>query len=202
RRGQPTCHIAYDEATAILAGDALQTLAFQVIIEDSKLVGNAHSKLKILETLAYASGSVGMVGGQAIDLDAVGKQLTIQELENMHLHKTGALIRCSVCMAALAAPNLNPRTLENLDLYARSIGLSFQIQDDILDEESNTEALGKTQGKDRDNNKPTYPSLLGMDGAKHKAQTLHAEAVNALSQFGNEANLLRELSRYIIERQN
>ncbi len=202
RRGQPTCHIAYDEATAILAGDALQTLAFQVIIEDSKLVGNAQSKLKILETLAYASGSVGMVGGQAIDLDAVGKQLTIQELENMHLHKTGALIRCSVCMAALAAPNLNPRTLENLDLYARSIGLSFQIQDDILDEESNTEALGKTQGKDRDNNKPTYPSLLGMDGAKHKAQTLHAEAVNALSQFGNEANLLRELSRYIIERQN
>lgn len=202
RRGQPTCHIAFDEATAILAGDALQTMAFQVIIQDSKLAGSAKGKLKMLETLAYASGSQGMVGGQAMDLDAVGKQLSVKELETMHLHKTGALIRCSVCIAALAAPNLNPKTLENLDRYARSIGLSFQIQDDILDEESNTEQLGKTQGKDRDNNKPTYPSLLGMDGAKQKALECHSEAVNALSQFGNEANLLRELSRYIIERQN
>lgn len=202
RRGQPTCHIAFDEATAILVGDALQTLAFQVMIQDSNFAGSANSKLKILETLAYASGSQGMVGGQAIDLDAVGQQLSLEELENMHLHKTGALIRCSVCIAALAAPNLNPKTLENLDLFAQSIGLSFQIQDDILDEESNTEVLGKTQGKDRDNNKPTYPSLLGLQGAKQKALQLHNDAVNALNQFGNEANLLRDLSKYIIERQN
>ncbi len=202
RRGQPTCHIAFDEATAILVGDALQTLAFQIIIKDSKLTSSATNKLKILDTLAYASGSMGMVGGQAIDLDAVGQQLSLEELENMHLHKTGALIRCSVCIAALAAPNLNPRTLENLDLYACSIGLSFQIQDDILDEESDTQALGKTQGKDRDNNKPTYPLLMGMDGAKQKAIQLHTDAVDALSQFGNEANFLRELSKYIIERQN
>ena len=202
RRGKPTCHIAFDEATAILVGDALQTLAFQVIIQDSTLAGSAKSKLRMLEMLAYASGSQGMVGGQAMDLDAVGKQLSVQELETMHLHKTGALIRCSVCIAALAAPNLNPKTLENLDCYAQSIGLSFQIQDDILDEESNTEVLGKTQGKDRDNNKPTYPSLLGMEGARQKATQCHAEAVDALNQFGNEANLLRELSRYIIERKN
>lgn len=202
RRGQPTCHVAYDEATAILVGDALQTLAFQVLIRDPKLAGSDQSRLKILDTLAAASGSQGMVGGQAIDLDAVGQTLSINELETMHLYKTGALIRCSVCIAALSVSNLNPRTLENLDRYAQCIGLSFQIQDDILDEESNTEALGKTQGKDRDNNKPTYPALLGMDGAKQKALQLHAEAVSVLSQFGNEANLLRELSKFIIERQN
>jgi farnesyl diphosphate synthase len=202
RRGQPTCHIAYDEATAILAGDALQTLAFQVIIRDPKLPASLPGKIKILDALASASGSEGMVGGQAIDLDSVGKTLSIQELENMHLHKTGALIRCSVGIAALATPNLNPRTFENLDRFAQCIGLSFQIQDDILDEESNTETLGKTQGKDRDNDKPTYPFLLGMDGAKQKAQDLHNEAVGALSQFGAEANLLRELSKFIIERQN
>ena len=202
RRGQPTCHIAYDEATAILVGDALQTLAFQVVIRDPKLSGSTQSKLKILDTLASASGSLGMVGGQAIDLEAVGKTLSIEDLENMHLHKTGALIRCSICIPALATPNLNPRTFENLDRYAQCIGLSFQIQDDILDEESNTETLGKTQGKDRDHDKPTYPLLLGIDGAKQKAQDLNAQALDALSQFGNEANLLRELSKYIIEREN
>jgi farnesyl diphosphate synthase len=202
RRGQPTCHIAYDEATAILVGDALQTLAFQVVIRDPKLSGSTQSKLKILDTLASASGSLGMVGGQAIDLESIGKILSIEDLENMHLHKTGALIRCSICIPALATPNLNPRTFENLDRYAQCIGLSFQIQDDILDEESSTETLGKTQGKDRDHDKPTYPLLLGIDGAKQKAQDLNAQALDALSQFGNEANLLRELSRYIIEREN
>lgn len=202
RRGQPTCHITYDEATAILVGDALQTLAFQVVIRDPKLAGSTQSKLKILDTLASASGSLGMVGGQAIDLESIGKTLSIEDLENMHLHKTGALIRCSICLPALATPNLNPRTFENLDRYAQCIGLSFQIQDDILDEESNTETLGKTQGKDRDHDKPTYPLLLGIDGAKQKAQDLNTQALDALSQFGNEANLLRELSRYIIEREN
>ncbi len=202
RRGQPTCHIAYDEATAILVGDALQTLAFQVVIRDPKLAGSTQSKLKILDTLASASGSLGMVGGQAIDLESIGKTLSIEDLENMHLHKTGALIRCSICIPALATPNLNPRTFENLDRYAQCIGLSFQIQDDILDEESSTETLGKTQGKDRDHDKPTYPLLLGIDGAKQKAQDLNTQALDALSQFGNEANLLREMSRYIIEREN
>ncbi|MCH9697011.1 MAG: (2E,6E)-farnesyl diphosphate synthase [Gammaproteobacteria bacterium] len=202
RRGKPTCHVAYDEATAILVGDALQTLAFQVLIDDTDLPGNAQGKLKMIQALANASGSRGMVGGQAIDLDSVGRQLSLEQLETMHMHKTGALIRCSVCIAALATLNLNPKTLHNLDTYAQSIGLAFQIQDDILDEESNTEALGKTQGKDRDNNKPTYPSLMGMDNAKQKAQQLHAKATEALSQFGHEANVLRELSRYIIERHN
>lgn len=202
RRGKPTCHVAYDEATAILVGDALQTLAFQVLIDDSDLPGNAQGKLKMIQALAKASGSHGMVGGQAIDLDSVGRQLSLEQLESMHMYKTGALIRCSVCIAALATSNLNPKTLHNLDTYAQSIGLAFQIQDDILDEESNTEALGKTQGKDRDNNKPTYPSLMGMDNAKQKAQQLNTKAIEALTQFGHEADLLRELSRYIIERHN
>lgn len=202
RRGKPTCHVAYDEASAILVGDALQTLAFQVLVDDTDLPGNDLGKLKMIQALASASGSRGMVGGQAIDLDSVGRQLSLEQLETMHMHKTGALIRCSVCIAALATPNLNPKTLNNLDTYAQCIGLAFQIQDDILDEESNTEALGKTQGKDRDNNKPTYPSLMGMDNAKQKAQQLHANAIEALTQFGHEANVLRELSRYIIERHN
>ena len=200
RRGKPTCHKAYDEATAILAGDALQALAFEILANDASIQAGAEARLKMISTLTRASGSQGMVGGQAIDLGSVGRKLNLPELENMHIHKTGALIRASVNMAVLSKPELDPEIAKNLDHYAKCIGLSFQVKDDILDVESDTETLGKTQGKDMDNDKPTYPALLGLAGAKEKAQELHEQAVESLAGFGNEADLLRELSRYIIER--
>lgn len=200
RRGKPTCHKAYDEATAILAGDALQALAFEILANNPSIQVDASARLKMITTLTKASGSQGMVGGQAIDLASVGTQLNLPELENMHIHKTGALIRASVNLAALSKPDLDPTIAKNLDHYAKCIGLSFQVKDDILDVEGDTATLGKTQGKDVDNDKPTYPALLGMAGAKQKAQELHEQAVDSLSSFGSEANLLRELSLYIIER--
>lgn len=141
-----------------------------------------------------------MVGGQAIDLQSVGQQIDLPALENMHIRKTGALIRASVRLAALALTPIDPSAESRLDHYAKCIGLSFQIQDDILDEESDTQTLGKTQGKDRANHKPNYPALLGLAGAKAKAKALHEEAVDSLASFGDEAHLLRDLSRYIIER--
>jgi farnesyl diphosphate synthase len=200
RRGKPTSHIAFDEATAILAGDALQALAFDVLVNDPSIKVAADSRLNMLATLIKASGSLGMVGGQAIDLDSVGTKLNLAELENMHIHKTGALIRASVNMAALAKPDLDTESAKKLDHYAKCIGLSFQVKDDILDEESDTATLGKTQGKDQDNDKPTYPALLGLAGAKQKAQELHEQAIESLSAFGEEAELLRDLSLYIIQR--
>jgi farnesyl diphosphate synthase len=200
RRGKATCHIAYDEATAILTGDALQALAFEVLANDPTIKVDAAGRLKMITTLTKASGSQGMVGGQAIDLESVGTMLTLPELENMHIHKTGALIRASVNMAALAKPDLDSAVAKKLDHYAKCIGLSFQVKDDILDEESDTATLGKTQGKDQDNNKPTYPALLGLSGAKQKAQELHEQAIESLSGFGSEADLLRDLSLYIIQR--
>lgn len=200
RRGKPTCHKAYDEATAILAGDALQALAFEVLATDPSILVDAATRLKMITTLSKASGSQGMVGGQAIDLASVGTKLNLPELENMHIHKTGALIRASVNLAALSKPELDPIAAKNLDHYAKCIGLSFQVKDDILDVESDTATLGKTQGKDLDNDKPTYPALLGMAGAKKKALELHEQAVASLRTFGGEADLLRELSLYIIER--
>ncbi|MGD0958711.1 MAG: farnesyl diphosphate synthase [Methylomonas sp.] len=200
RRGKPTCHKAFDEATAILAGDALQALAFEVLGADSGIGADSATRLKMIETLAKACGAQGMVGGQAIDLDSVGTELTLPELENMHIHKTGALIRASVNLAAYCQAGLDPAIGKHLDSYAKCIGLSFQVKDDILDVESDTETLGKTQGKDGDHDKPTYPALLGLAGAKQKALELHELAVTSLSCFGNEADLLREISLYIIER--
>ncbi|MGR9043882.1 MAG: (2E,6E)-farnesyl diphosphate synthase [Gammaproteobacteria bacterium] len=200
RRGKPTCHVAFDEATAILAGDALQALAFKILAEDPTLLVDAETRLNMITTLAKASGSLGMVGGQAIDLESVGNQLTLPELENMHIHKTGALIRASVNLATLAKPAIDPETADRLDHYAKCIGLSFQVKDDILDEESDTATLGKTQGKDKDNDKPTYPALLGLAGARQKAQELHEQALESLNGFGHEADLLRDLSLYIIQR--
>lgn len=200
RRGKPTCHKAFDDATAILAGDALQALAFEVLANDPSIPVDANARLAMIRCLSKASGSHGMVGGQAIDLGAVGKQLNLPELENMHIHKTGALIRASVNLASLTQPGLDAATAKQLDHYAKCIGLSFQVKDDILDVESDTATLGKTQGKDNDNDKPTYPALLGMAGAKQKAQELHEQAVASLAAFGSEADLLRDLSRYIIER--
>ena len=200
RRGKPTCHVAFDEATAILTGDALQALAFKVLADDPTLKVDAEGRLKMISALAKASGSQGMVGGQAIDLESVGSKLSLPELENMHIHKTGALIRASVNMATFAMPGIDPQVSERLDHYAKCIGLSFQVKDDILDEESDTATLGKTQGKDKDNDKPTYPALLGLAGAKQKAQELHELALDSLSSFGSEADLLRDLSLYIIQR--
>lgn len=200
RRGKPTCHKAFDEATAILAGDGLQAFAFELLAHDVTIQANPQQRLEMITCLAKASGSQGMIGGQAIDLESVGKMLTLPELENMHIHKTGALIRASVVLATLAKENVDPEAAKKLDNYAKCIGLSFQVKDDILDEESDTATLGKTQGKDKDNNKPTYPALLGLAGAKQKAQELHEKALENLAHFGDEANLLRELSLYIIQR--
>lgn len=200
RRGKATSHVQYDEATAILAGDALQTLAFQTLASDDSMQASAETRLKMIVALAKASGSQGMVGGQAIDLESVGKKLTLPELENMHIHKTGALIRVAVQLATLSKPDLDPEITTKLDHYAKCIGLSFQVKDDILDEESDTATLGKTQGKDQDNDKPTYPALLGLEGAKEKAQDLHEQAIASLAGFGSEADILRDLSLYIISR--
>ena len=200
RRGKPTCHVAYDEATAILAGDALQAFAFELLANDDSITASVQNRMQMVTLLAKASGSLGMVGGQAIDLGAVGKPLTLPELENMHIHKTGALIRASVVLATLASDSMDMTTTTKLDHYAKCIGLAFQVKDDILDEESDTATLGKTQGKDKDHNKPTYPALLGLKGAKEKAQQLHESALESLSSFGEEASLLRALSLYIIQR--
>ena len=202
RRGQPTCHKAFDEATAILAGDALQSLAFHILSKYAATSLPAEQRLEMLDTLAIATGSRGMAGGQAIDLDSVGKEISIAELENMHIHKTGALIRASVKLGALCQPEINTADLENLDHYAKCIGLAFQVRDDILDEESDTETLGKTQGADRALNKPTYTSILGLEAAKELIQELHDDAIARLEPLGDKADALRWLARYIVERKH
>lgn len=195
RRGKPTCHIQYDEATAILAGDALQTSAFAALTDAQNQTG----QLQLLQELVQASGSLGMVAGQMIDLASVGKSLSLVELENMHRHKTGALIRASVRMGAIAG-GASAKQLDALTQYAEALGLAFQVQDDILDVESDTETLGKQQGADIALNKPTYVSLLGLEQAKEKARLLVENAEQSLNDFGPEADLLRELARYVIER--
>ena len=200
RRGRPTCHKAFDEATAILAGDALQTLAFKVLCRDEKLPVNESTRLRMIETLALASGSRGMAGGQAIDLDAVGQELNLVQLENMHIHKTGALIRASVRLGALAQEQADAEQVSGLDRYAKCIGLAFQVQDDILDVEGDTETLGKTQGKDQAHYKPTYPALLGLEQAKEKAHLLREKALNSLSSLDERADPLRWLANYIVDR--
>ncbi len=200
RRGRPTCHRAFDEATAILAGDALQAFAFEVLAADETMTSSAENRLKMIRLLAEASGSIGMAGGQAIDLGAVGRELRLEELENMHLLKTGALIRASVLLGAMSSDSTTQQQLDALDTYAQCVGLAFQIQDDILDVTADTETLGKPQGSDIEQNKPTYPSLLGLDGARARAQELHQRAMKALEIFDESADLLRQLSAYIIER--
>jgi geranylgeranyl diphosphate synthase type II len=202
RRGKPTCHKAFDEATAILAGDALQALAFHVLAQGLATNIPAEQRLDMLNTLAIASGSRGMAGGQAIDLAAVGKTLNVAELENMHVHKTGALIRASIKLGALCQPNIDRDILKKLDHYAKYIGLAFQIQDDILDVEGNTETLGKMQGADQALNKPTYPALLGLESARQMASELHQDALGSLEDLGSSADPLRWLADYIIQRQH
>ena len=198
RRGQPTCHIAFDEATAILAGDALQALAFEILASNPKI--SAVNKNLMLQRLATASGASGMVAGQAIDLASTGKQLSLDELKLMHRHKTGALISASVMLGALVCDRVNDSQQQALERYAACVGLAFQIKDDILDVEGDTHTLGKQQGSDLVLNKPTYTSILGLNQAKQQAQALHQKAVDALHIFGPEADMLRQLSTYIIER--
>jgi len=204
RRGKPTCHKAFDEATAVLVGDALQTLAFHILAVDTSIAVPAEQRIQMVATLADASGSLGMAGGQAIDLEADGKgtDFTLESLQYMHSQKTGALIRASVRLGALSAPNCDEALLARLDQYAADIGLAFQIRDDILDIEASTDVLGKSQGADIARNKPTYPALLGMDGAKQKAQQLHESALESLSTLGDEADSLRWISEYIVQRPN
>lgn len=202
RRGKPTCHKAYDEATAILAGDAIQALAFHVLASDPGIQVGAGQRIDMIDRLAVASGSRGMAGGQAIDLGAVGKKLDIDQLENMHKHKTGALIRVSVELGALSKPGVDPEQFRRISEFAGCIGLAFQVQDDILDVEGDTEVLGKPQGSDIQRNKPTYPNLLGMDGAKKVARELHEQALAALSEFDERADILRQIADYIVERNN
>jgi len=199
RRGRPTCHIAHGEAMAILAGDALQALAFRIISHYGDNLSN-DQRIQMIKILTLASGSRGMAGGQAIDLDSVGKQITISELENMHIHKTGALIRASINMGALCAPGISEGELKILDHYAKCIGLAFQIKDDILDVERDTEILGKTQGADAAKNKPTYPSLIGMSESKRLAQELLQESLSSLKKLDLQSNRLEELAHFIIER--
>lgn len=201
RRGRPTCHRIYGDAMAILAGDALQALAFSLLTCNVKKL-NATSALEMTRVLAAASGSYGMAGGQAMDLDAVGKSLNLTELETMHQHKTGDLIRASIKLGALCQPNINPAQLEQLDQFGRCIGLAFQIQDDILDIESSTETLGKVQGADRALNKPTYPALLGLETAKQMARDLCKEGLNSLMDMDERTDPLRELSSYIVQREH
>jgi len=199
RRGKPTCHKQYDEATALLVGDALQTLAFQLLAEH-RLNDDAMRQLEMVRLLALASGSRGMAGGQAIDLASVGKSLTLPELEFMHIHKTGALIRAAVLLGAHCGSRLETAQMDKLDHFGKLIGLAFQVVDDVLDCEADTATLGKTAGKDADNDKPTYVSLLGIQGARDMAQRLHREALETLAGFGDSAQRLRELADFIVLR--
>ncbi|MGZ5033936.1 MAG: polyprenyl synthetase family protein [Usitatibacter sp.] len=199
RRGKPTCHVEFDEATALLAGDALQSLAFQLLSE-YRLAPSPENQLKMIQLFSVACGSRGMAGGQAIDLEAVGKSLSLPELEHMHILKTGALIRASVLLGAYCGADLPQSDFERLDRYAKCIGLAFQVVDDILDEESDSATLGKTAGKDKADGKPTYTSLLGLSGARRFAAELLSDSREALSSFGARGNRLGELADFIVHR--
>ncbi len=199
RRGTPTCHIAFNEATAILAGDALQTLAFQIIADCTSL--SPEAKIKSVSVLSKTSGAGGMVAGQAIDLAAVDQHLSLPELEKMHQYKTGALIKASVLLGATASGNATDKQLLALEDYAHAIGLAFQVQDDILDVIGDTDTIGKHTGADASHNKPTYVSLLGLEEAKIKAKELHNQAIETIdNNFDGRAQPLRDLADFIINR--
>jgi farnesyl diphosphate synthase len=200
RRGRPTCHKAFDEATAILAGDALQTLAFRVLCEDGDLCSGRADRLQMIAELAHASGSRGMAGGQALDMEATGQEIDLAQLENLHIHKTGALILACARLGALAAGAGTDPRVAGLERYAKCIGLAFQVHDDVLDVEGETTVLGKTQGKDAAADKATYPALIGLDGAREMAQRLVDEALEGIAVFDQAADPLRHLARYIVGR--
>jgi len=202
RRGRPTCHIEFGEAMAILAGDALQALAFEVLAADPLLADAPRIHVEMLRVLAAACGAQGMAGGQALDLAAIGQQLAPAELERMHVHKTGALIRASVRLGALGAGCADQIVLDALERYGHCIGLAFQIRDDIIDIEGDSATLGKTAGKDAANAKPTYPAILGMDASRAQLAQLTETAIAALTPLGARAVELADIARYIAERRN
>ena len=202
RRGRPTCHKAFDEATAILVGDALQPLAFELLARDPALPASAAVRLQLIGLLAQASGSFGMAGGQAIDMAAQGRALDLAAIEQMHARKTGALIRASVLMAAECVPGLDARLKAGLANYASAIGLAFQIQDDLLDVIGETAVLGKTAGTDQALAKPTYPAVMGVAASRAAVSALHERALQALKPFGERAEPLRLLSDWLLARRN
>lgn len=202
RRGKPTCHIAYDEATAILVGDGLHSLAFELLATDPACDLSPSTKLAMIEKLANAAGANGMVGGQAKDIAAEGNKLDLEKLKSLHLGKTGALIRAAVALGALTKEAVQPKILDTLDDYATRIGLAFQIVDDVLDEESDAQTLGKNIGVDRTLAKATFPSLVGLEASKNMAQSLHKEAIHALDSLDFDTHMLRELAGVVVERRH
>ncbi len=198
RRGKPTVHVKFGEANALLVGDALQTLAFEVLAHAPELTASA--QVSLLRVLAGASGAAGMAGGQAIDLDSVGVPLNQPQLEQMHALKTGALLAASIRLGALCGAGLQAAQQQGLELFAKHIGLAFQVADDVLDVAADTATLGKTAGKDAQANKPTYVALLGLTEARAYAAHLQQQALQALECFGGEAERLRQLAGYIVNR--
>jgi farnesyl diphosphate synthase len=199
RRGKPTVHVEYDEATALLVGDALQSLAFQLLAEHA-LADDPRVQLDMVRLLAAAAGSRGMAGGQAIDLESTGRRLEVTELESMHIHKTGALIRAAVLLGAACGGAPDAALRERLDRYAQAVGLAFQVVDDVLDEEASSATLGKTAGKDARQGKPTYVSVMGLPRARELAQELRHNAMEALAPLGASAGRLRALADFIVLR--
>ena len=202
RRGRPTCHKEFDEATAILTGDALQTLAFRVLCEDDDLCIDRADRLRMIQALAHASGSRGMAGGQALDMAATGQDIDLAQLENLHIHKTGALVLASIRLGVLAAGAGNDPRVPGLERYAKCIGLAFQVHDDVLDVEGDTATLGKTGGKDAAAHKATYPGLIGLEAARDMARRLVDEALDNIAGFDAKADPLRDLARYIVSRKH
>ena len=200
RRGRPTCHRAYDEATAILVGDALQALAFSVLADDSMGKVVPATRLSMIRTLAQAAGTTGMAGGQAVDLAAVGQTLSVDAVENMHRRKTGALIKGSVLLGAIGAGIDSGADFRALELFGDEIGLAFQIQDDILDVEGDAAVLGKTTGADAALSKPTYPSTVGLPAARDRARDLRDRAIGALAPLGARNAPLVELAQFVVSR--
>jgi farnesyl diphosphate synthase len=200
RRGRPTCHKAFDEATAILVGDALQPLAFKLLARDPALPAAASIRLRLVDLLSEASGTFGMAGGQAIDLAIQGQQPDIHEVEDLHARKTGAVIRASVLMAAECVPDLDAHLYAALNTFAKSIGLAFQIQDDLLDVLGDASMLGKATGADRERDKPTHPAIIGIDASQERVNLLHRQALDALEPFGQRAAPLRCLANWLLSR--
>ena len=199
RRGKPTVHVEYDQATALLVGDALQSLAFQLLAEH-RLADDARVQLEMVKTLAVATGSRGMAGGQQIDLESTGQSPSLPELEFMHIHKTGALIRAAVLIGAACGHPLGAQEQAGLDRYAKAVGLAFQVVDDLLDYEGNTATLGKTAGKDSKQGKPTYVSAVGVAGTRELAEELRREAHAALAGVGERAARLASLADFVVLR--
>jgi len=201
RRGRPTCHRAFDEATALLVGNALQPLAFQLLADDPALPAAPAIRLRLIGMLAQAIGTFGMAGGQAIDLAVQGKRLDIGQVEDLHARKTGALIRASVLMAAECAPDLEPGLYSALERFAAAVGLAFQIQDDLLDVTGDATTLGKATGADSEREKPTHPAIIGIAASQQRMRLLHDQAINALAPFGERAADLRSLANWLLSRQ-